>query len=328
MSRFQRTSANQDDNSNGPGKVQTPRDLDLLDAYSRAVIHVVQTASPSVVSVGPLPQDRDSNAGAGSGFFVSADGFVLTNSHVVDGKKRLRVTMFEGDKLHADVVGDDPATDTALLKATASDLPFASLGDSAALQVGQLVIAIGSPLGLQSTVSTGVVSAVGRTMRGQDGRLIENVIQHAAPINPGNSGGPLVDTRGQVVGINTAIIAMAQGLGFAVPSNTADFVLTELQAHGRVRRRQLGIGATTVQLPRGIARELDLLSFEAVEVIEVLPGSVASQADLHAGDVIVSVNERLIANVDDLHRLLNSLPESTPLQLQVLRRERLVDVVV
>ena len=195
----------------------------------------------------------DRPAGAGSGFLLTPDGYALTNSHVVHGRPNVQATTEDGDTLSAELIGEDPATDLALLRLAARDLPFAELGDSQTLQVGQLVIAMGNPLGFQSTVSTGVVSAVGRAMRGQEGRLIENIVQHTAPLNPGNSGGPLVDSHGRVVGINTAVIAMAQGLGFAVPSATARWVVGELISHGRVRRLALGISATVVPLPRRLA---------------------------------------------------------------------------
>ncbi|MEM7314289.1 MAG: trypsin-like peptidase domain-containing protein, partial [Planctomycetota bacterium] len=248
MAIFERISNDQQPELPSRSRKSNKSDTDLLDAYSRAVVSVVETASPAVVSVSPRTKDR--SKGAGSGFFVTDDGLLITNSHVVDGQRSLLITTNEGDRIDAELVGDDPATDLALLRAKASDLPFATFGDSSALRVGQLVIAIGSPLGLQSTVSTGVVSALGRNMRAQDGRLIDNVIQHAAPINPGNSGGPLVDTQAHVVGINTAIIAMAQGLGFAVPGNTAEFVAGELLNHGKVRRRQLGVTARSVQIAK------------------------------------------------------------------------------
>lgn len=209
-----------------PGKLP---DGDLLDAYSQAVIGVVRKVGPAVIAVTGRRGDR--SGGSGSGFLITPDGYALTNSHVVQGRDRMGATTQDGDDLDAVLIGDDPATDTALIRVASRDLPFAELGDSDALQVGQLVIAMGNPLGFQSTVSTGVVSALGRAMRGADGRLIDDVVQHTAPLNPGNSGGPLVDSRGRIVGINTAIIAMAQGLGFAVPGNTARWVLGELIAH-------------------------------------------------------------------------------------------------
>ena len=315
--RFQSVS-----NTAGDGQGQSPpaprrHDTDVLDAYSQAVIGVVQSVGAAVVSVtgrrGEGPQ------GSGSGFLISSDGYAITNSHVVAGRNRLLAETDEADRLDAAVVGDDPTTDIALLKLSAGELPHAEIGDSEALQVGQLVIVMGSPLGLQSTVSTGVVSAVGRSMRGQDGRLIENIIQHAAPINPGNSGGPLVDSRGRVVGVNTAIIQFAQGLGFAIPSNTVAWVAGELLSHGRVRRRQLGIAATTVQLPQAAVREFDLLSRQAVEVIEVAPDGAADRAGLQPGDVILALNDRIVTSVDEIHRLLSVAPVGVRLEVQLLR---------
>ena len=299
-------------------------DADLLDAYSQAVVHVVEKVSPTVISL--TGQTHRSPSGAGSGFVITPDGYAITNSHVVNDQSKLIAETFDGDHVDTELIGNDPATDLALLRLSATDLPFAEVGDSDTLRVGQLVIAIGSPLGLHSTVSTGVVSAVGRSMRGQDGRLIENVVQHAAPINPGNSGGPLVDSRARVVGINTAIIAMAQGLGFAVPSSTAKWVVSEMLAHGRVRRRQMGISATTVQLPRRLIRDLDLLAEQAIEVIEVMPGSVAERSDIREGDLLVSLNGRILTSVDDVHRLLTTLPMDKDLLLSIVRDERLVEV--
>lgn len=301
-------------------------DADLLDAYSQAVVGVVEAVSPAVVGIGG-PRD-DARGGSGSGFFLTPDGYALTNSHVVGGRKRLTATTFEGDRLDAALVGDDPGTDLALVRVGTSDVPHATLGDSNALRVGQLVIAIGNPLGLDSTVSTGVVSAVGRSLRGRDGRLIENVVQHAAPLNPGNSGGPLVDSRGKVVGVNTAIIAMAQGLGFAIPSAAAAWVVGELISHGRVRRASLGVSATTVPIPRHLVRELDLLADRAVEVVGVLAGGAAASAGLEVGDWIVGLGGRIVAGVDDLHRLLSTWPAGQPATLTVVRGERKFDLVV
>ena len=301
-------------------------DADLLDAYSQAVVGVVESISPAVIGVGG-PRD-DARGGSGSGFFLTPDGYALTNSHVVSGRRRLTVSTFEGDRLDAALVGDDPSTDLALIRVATSDVPHATLGDSNALRVGQLVIAIGNPLGLDSTVSTGVVSAVGRSLRGQDGRLIENVVQHAAPLNPGNSGGPLVDSRGKVVGVNTAIIAMAQGLGFAIPSATAAWVVGELITHGRVRRASLGVSATTVAVPRHLVRELDLLADRAVEVVGVVKGGAAETAGLRAGDWIVALAGRVVAGVDDLHRLLSTWPAGQAATLTVVRDERTFEILV
>jgi S1-C subfamily serine protease len=295
-------------------------DAALLDAYSQAVIHVVETVSPAVISV--TGRSADGRGGGGSGFIVTPDGYAVTNSHVVDNRQRLEAETAEGDRLRAEIIGDDPATDLAIVRLAASGLPYAQLGDSDALRVGQLVIAMGSPFGFQSTVSTGVVSALGRSMRARDGRLIESIVQHAAPINPGNSGGPLVDSRGLVVGINTAIIAMAQGLGFAIPSNTAEWVLQEILAHGSVRRRQLGIVANVTRLPRSIVRELDLLADQGVEVREVAPRSVADLAGIRADDVIIALAGRLVTSIDDLHRLLMTVPADQGFELTIIRGER------
>ncbi len=308
-----------------PGQPANPADpaeitdANFLDAYSRAVVHVVDQVSPAVVSV---HGDDHPRGGSGSGFLITPDGFALTNSHVVGGRRQLTAQTHDGDRVDARVIGDDPATDLALLELASSDLPYTQLGDSDQLRVGQLVIAMGSPLGFQSTVSTGVVSAVGRNMRAQNGRLIDDIIQHAAPINPGSSGGPLVDSRGQVIGVNTAIIQFAQGICFAIPSRTARWVATELLSHGWVRRRELGVVARAFGLPNSMVRRLDLLSSHAVEVIEVMPGGAADRALVEAGDLIVGINGRIVSSVDDIHRLLASWPHSAQLELDIVRGKR------
>jgi S1-C subfamily serine protease len=301
------------------------RDAELLDAYSQAVIGVVRSVGPAVITVAGRG-DRES--GVGSGFLITPDGFALTNSHVVHGRDKLKATTEEGDTLAAELVADDPATDLALIRLSARDLPHAGLGDSDGLQAGQLVIALGNPFGFRSTVSTGVVSAVGRSMRSQQGRLIENIVQHTAPLNPGNSGGPLVDSRGRVVGLNTAIIAFAQGLGFAIPANTARWVTGELMTHGRVRRLSLGIRAGMVQIPRWLVRKLDLLSDQAVEVVEVVPDSAADRAGIRPGDWIVSAAGRIVSGIDDLHRILTALPAAQEVHIDVVRDERRIELPV
>lgn len=300
-------------------------DAELLDAYSQAVIGVVERVGAAVVSVSGRGGQE---GGVGSGFLITADGLALTNSHVVQGRPRLKATTDDGDSLDAQLIGDDPATDLALIRLAARDLPHTELGDSEALQVGQLVIAVGNPFGFRSTVSTGVVSALGRGMRSDAGRLIENVVQHTAPLNPGNSGGPLVDSRGRVAGVNTAIIAFAQGLGFAVPSSTARWVVAELLAHGRVRRLTLGIRATLAAIPRWLVRQLDLLADQAVEVVEVSARSAAGQAGICPGDWIVAVAGRIVAGIDDLHRILATLPEGRDVVLTVIRDERQIELCV
>ncbi|MFO0813013.1 MAG: trypsin-like peptidase domain-containing protein [Gemmatales bacterium] len=302
------------------------READLLDAYSQAVVQVVRQVGPAVLTV--TGQER---RGSGSGFLITPDGFALTNSHVIQGQRQLKVTTEEGDTLSADIIGDDPSTDLALLRVASKDLPHTELGDSESLVAGQLVIAVGNPFGFRSTVSTGVVSALGRAMRSQEGRLIENIIQHTAPLNPGNSGGPLVDSRGRVVGVNTAIIAMAQGLGFAVPGNTARWVVSELLTHRRVRRLALGIRVKGADIPRWLSRDLDLLNDHAVEVVEVMTGSASQQAGLQVGDLIVSAAGRVITGMDDLHRILASIPagsNTNAVGLEVIREHQLIELQV
>lgn len=306
-----------------PSTRAVPRDADLLDAYSQAVVQVVRQVGPAVLTVA-----GEGSNGVGSGFLITPDGFALTNSHVVQGHNRLSVTTEEGDKLSAELIGDDPSTDIALIRIAARDLPHTELGDSEALVAGQLVIAVGNPFGFRSTVSTGVVSALGRAMRSREGRLIENIVQHTAPLNPGNSGGPLVDSRGRVIGVNTAIIAYAQGLGFAVPGNTARWVVSELLAHRRVRRLALGIRVMGADLPRWLSRDLDLLSDQAVEVVDVLPDGAAQAAGLQAGDLIVTAAGRVITGMDDLHRILSTIPQGKSVTLEVVREQQLLDLVV
>ena len=310
-------SASTPDPAPTPSQHRGQVDTAILDAYSTAVIGVVETVSPAVISV--AGRGDEARLGSGSGFIITPDGYAVTNSHVVAGRRRLIAETNEGDRVDVEVVGDDPATDLALLRLAARDLPHVSIGDSALLRVGQLVIAMGSPLGLHSTVSTGVVSATGRSMRSQAGRMIESIVQHSAPINPGNSGGPLVDTRGHVIGVNTAIIMLAQGIGFAVPSNTAQWVTTEILTHGKVRRRQLGIVAGPLRLSRAAMREFDLLTDQAVCISEVVPRSSAATAGLQADDIFIAMNDRIVETVDDVHRLLALFPVTARIELPLIR---------
>jgi len=308
----------------GPGRGPEARasDAELLDAYSRAVVSVVEAVGPAVVNiaVGRQAEGRGGGqVGAGSGVIIAPDGYVLTNSHVVQGARRLRATLTDGSSLEARLAGADPATDLAVIRAEGSSLPHAGLGDSASLRAGQLVIAIGNPLGFQSSVSTGVVSALGRALRSQEGRLIENVIQHTAPLNPGNSGGPLVDSRGRVVGVNTAIIAMAQGIGFAIPADTAKWVVSQLLAQGRVRRAYLGLAGRQRPLSRRLALYHGLSGSAGVEVMSVDPRGPAALAGMRAGDIVVSVGGRRVESVDDMHRLLSEGAIGRPVPLTVLR---------
>jgi S1-C subfamily serine protease len=283
----------------------------LLDAYSRAVTGAADRVGPSVVRV--------ASGGVGSGVIIAGDGLVLTNSHVVGGRKRVRLTLVEGNETEAQVIGDDPDTDLALLRAELPrGTPAAVLGNSKALRRGHLVVAIGNPLGFESTVTAGVVSALGRSLRSRGGRLIDDVIQTDAALNPGNSGGPLVSAAGEVVGINTAMIAGAQGLCFAVSSNTALFVVGEFIGHGRVRRAHLGIAAQTFPLPRRIAVALGS-SDRAVRVGDIEPNGPAAAAGLKVGDIIFALDGSQVTGADDLIALLNAPRIGRPVQLSVLR---------
>jgi S1-C subfamily serine protease len=302
-------------------------DVELLDAYSRAVIKVVEVVGPAVVGIAAgrqAPGAAGEPGGLGSGVVITPDGYILTNDHVVHAAQELTVRLSDGAGLAAALIGTDPATDLAVIRVTASGLPHATLGDSSLLRVGQLVIAIGNPFGFQSTVSTGVVSALGRALRSQEGRLIENIIQHTAPLNPGNSGGPLVDSRGRVVGLNTAIIVMAQGIGFAIPSSTAKWVVSQLISHGRVRRGYLGLAGRQRPLDRRLVRFHRLSKDYAVEAISVDRQGPAGLAGLRQGDLIVAIHDQAVAGVDDIHRFLAEWPVGQPVTLTVIRgRERL-----
>jgi S1-C subfamily serine protease len=306
-------------------------DAELLDAYSRAVISVVDAVGPAVVSITAgrrTSRHAPEQEGTGSGVVIAPDGYILTNGHVVNDARRLATTFTEGTQAKATLIGDDPATDLAVIRAEASGLPYASLGDSAALRVGQLVIAMGNPLGFQSTVSTGVVSALGRALRSREGRLIESIIQHTAPLNPGNSGGPLLDSRGQIVGINTAIIMMAQGIGFAIPANTARWVVSQLLTYGRVQRAYLGIAGRQRPLDRRLVLFHSLANEQAVEIMSVEPNGPARQAGLREGDLVVAINEQIVTSIDDLHRFLADWLINRPVTLTVIRGQDRMAVTV
>lgn len=296
-----------------------PADSDLLDAYSEAVTGVVDAVGPSVVHLGVLGDQGP--RGSGSGVIVAGDGLILTNSHVVEGARRIVVQLADGGRLSARVLGDDPHTDLAVVRTESSpDAPAARIGDSKRVRVGQLAIAIGNPLGFQSTVTTGVVSATGRSLRARTGRLIDDVIQTDAALNPGNSGGPLVSSRDEVVGINTAVIMGAQGICFSVASNTALNVLTQILQHGRVRRAALGIEGQLTAVPRHIAVHAGLEQPSAVRVMRVQEGSPAERAGVRSGDLLVSIGDATVAGVDDLLRLMDHTVIGRKVEIGLVRK--------
>jgi len=299
-------------------------DTGLLDAYSRAIVTAVERVSPAVVHLEVTTRSNDRRRGAeahgsGSGFFFTPDGFLLTNAHVISGATSIRATLADGTVNTAHFVGTDPDTDLALLKVDHSAPGFATLGDSSLLRPGQLVIAIGNPLGFQATVTAGVVSALGRSMRAETGRLIDGVVQTDAALNPGNSGGPLVTSRGEVIGVNTAVIAGAQGICFAIPSRTAEFVASRLMRDGRVRRAYLGIAGQTVRFTRRQADRYHLAAPGAVLVTNVEPSSPAAEAGLAQRDLLIAAGNAAITSVDDLHRVLSEDAIGSMLELVVFR---------
>jgi len=301
---------------------------DPLDVYSAAVVGAVGQVGPAVVSVytGGAEEAARARGGAGSGVVVTPDGYLLTNEHVVQRVERARIAFVDGRTVSAVVTGRDPATDLAVLRAEASALPYAQLAGTQRLRAGQLVVAVGNPFGYESTVSAGVVSALGRSLRSRQGRLIEGIVQHTAALNPGNSGGPLVDAQGAVTGINTAIIPNAQGIGFAVPAATAQWVLTEILTQGRVRRAWLGIAARDRPLDLRLVRALGLEATRAVEILSREREGPAAESDLQPGDLIVAVNEQAVDGIDTLHRLLGGVPPGTALALAVIRRTQRLTV--
>lgn len=304
-----------------PRPIRDAGDAVLLDAFSQAVTRVVDRVGPAVVRVETKPAAGKQPHGFGSGVVISPDGFILTNSHVVQGAREMRIATPDGLTLDATVLGDDPDTDLALLRASDSRaLPVAPLGDSKRLKRGQLVVAIGNPLGFESTVTAGVVSALGRSLRASTGRLIDDVIQTDAALNPGNSGGPLVSSAGDVVGINTAVIRGAQGICFAVASNTAQFVLGELVRHGRVRRGYVGVAAQTVPLPRRLTDRAGLANTAGALLASIEAEGPAGRAGLRLGDVVVAIDGEAVTGVDDLVRLLNGERIGRNVEIRLLRQ--------
>jgi S1-C subfamily serine protease len=340
MIRALRLMANDSDQSTNlrlpePGH---PSDDELLDAYSQAVISAAEKVSPSVVNIdvrqGPHGQQaaerrRPPEArGSGSGFIFTPDGFIMTNSHVVHRASGIEVTLSDARRFQADLVGDDPDTDLAVIRIHAPNLVAAPLGDSQAIRVGQVVIAIGNPYGFQCTVTAGVVSALGRSLRSRSGRLIDNVIQTDAALNPGNSGGPLVTSGGEVIGVNTAVILPAQGLCFAVAIKTATFVAGRLIKDGQVRRSYIGVAGQDVPLPRRLARFHNLSVEKGILVVSIEPDSPAQRAGLAEGDVIVGYNSHPIGGIDDLHRQLTDTQVGTRSLLTIIRRSEKLDLAI
>jgi S1-C subfamily serine protease len=310
-----------------------PNDDALLDAYSRAVTGAVERISPSVVNIEVHTSAGQTRSGAqrerrggGSGFVFTPDGLILTNSHVVHDAKRIEVTLTDGRRMPAIAIGDDPASDLAVVRVDEPGLTAAALGDSQQLRVGQLVVAIGAPYGFQSTVTTGVVSALGRSLRSYSGRLIDDVIQTDAALNPGNSGGPLVDSAGRVVGVNTATILPAQGICFAIGINTAKFVASRLLRDGRIRRSYIGVSAQTVPVHRRIVRFYDLTKESGALVLSVEEKSPAARAGVREGDVIVALEGHAVAGVDDLHRVLTDVRVGVNSSLTLLRHTEKIEV--
>lgn len=304
-------------------------DDELLDAYSRAVTGVAESISPSVVNIevghqvrsrtSSEARSREEKTGSGSGFVFTPDGFILTNSHVIHRATRIEAALSDGRSLPAELIGDDPETDLAVIRIGASGLVPARLGDSERIKPGQLVIAIGNPYGFQTTVTAGVVSALGRSLRSRSGRLIDNIIQTDAALNPGNSGGPLVTSQGEVIGVNTAVILPAQGLCFAIAINTAKFVASRLIKDGRVRRSYIGIGGQNVPLHRRVVRFHDLRVESGILIVSIEPNSSGQRAGLREGDVIIAFDDKPVRGIDDLHRLLTEEKVGVKSSLVIIR---------
>jgi S1-C subfamily serine protease len=301
-------------------------EAEAMDAYSRVVTTVAESVSPSVVRI--QIESKAGRGGGGSGFIFTPDGFILTNSHVVHGAEKITVWTPDSGDFNGQLIGEDPDTDLALVRIDAPTLHNVKLGDSRRIRVGQLVVAIGNPYGFQYTVTAGVVSALGRSLRSQSGRLIEDVIQTDAALNPGNSGGPLVNSLGEVVGVNTATILPAQGLCFAISINTAQFIASKLIRFGRVRRSYIGVQAQTAPLNRNIARHYDLKTSTGALVLSAEPGSPAQRAGLQEGDVIAMLEGEVVEGMDVLHRLLGEERIGVPTSLIVLRGSRRLEITV
>jgi len=297
-------------------------DAPLLDAYSEAVVRAIDVVSPAVVKL-----DVDGK-GSGSGFLFASDGLLITNSHVIQGAQHARVTFADGRIAQGELVGDDPDTDLAVVRVAGNRLPYASLGDSDAVRVGQIAIAIGNPYGFDCTVTTGVVSALGRSLRARSGRLMDDILQTDAALNPGNSGGPLVTSRGEVIGVNTAMIMPAHGLSFSIASNTVRFVVSRLLRDGRIRRSYVGIGGQKTPIGRQMARHHGLAMASAVRVMSVESSSPASAAGFKERDLIIAFDNHPVTGIDDLHRYLTEDKIGRPTPVTVLRGPDRVQLII
>jgi S1-C subfamily serine protease len=311
--------SNGDTSFDQPDTGPAPDETAALDAFSQVVVRVADALRPAVVN---LRVGRGGQMGSGSGVLFSPEGYLLTNHHVVGDADRVRVRLHDGQEVAGRVVGNDPWTDLALVRADGETFPYAPLGDSGKLRVGQLVVAIGSPLGFESTVTAGVVSAVGRTLRSVTGHLVDNVIQTDAALNPGNSGGPLVDSRGHVVGINTAVIQPAQGICFAIPINMGKHILPSLLRHGRVIRGYLGLHGRQVPIPLDLGRRVGIEMGSGVEILAIEPDGPADRAGLEVEDVVVAFGDESVSSVDDLHKYLTESPVGKAVRVDVIRDGR------
>jgi S1-C subfamily serine protease len=307
----------------------TYSDEELLDSYSNSVIRASSIVSPAVVNINVSSRGRNNNimpGGSGSGFIFTPDGFILTNSHVVHNSVKIEVILSDGRRYAADLMGDDPDTDLAVIRITNPNIAPVALGDSEKIKVGQLVIAIGNPYGFQTTVTAGVISALGRSLRASSGRLIDNVIQTDAALNPGNSGGPLVNSRGEVIGVNTAAILPAQNICFATAINTAKFVAGKLIKDGKVKRSYIGIAGQNVPIHRRIVRFYNLPVEKGILVTSVENNSPSQKAGLNEGDIVIGFDNQPISGIDDLHKLLTDIQVGKESNIRILRRTEIVDL--
>lgn len=320
-------------NEEGEPRKKSLNDFELLDAYSQAVVQASEKVSPAVVNIrvkgkkiSQNRRNRRQGEGGGSGFIITPDGFIVTNSHVVSKAEEIRVSLPDGREFQASLVGNDPSTDLAVIRILVDKLPKVDFGDSQKLRVGQLAIAIGNPYGFEYTLTAGVISALGRSLRSQSGRLIDDVIQTDAALNPGNSGGPLLNSSGEIIGVNTAIILPAQGICFAIAANTASYIVSKLITQGRIRRAFLGIAGENLRLPARTANILDRKAKSGVLVRSVEADAPTDNHELREGDVIISFNQQTVAGIDDLHRHLNEEAIGQVATLGIIRRSKLMHI--